>query len=270
MSKMDFDVLCQVIITAVGEEDFKPESHIKEHLITMGEDHVESKQKHKKRRMYYANCCTTGGYINRETKLAITLRLMAGGSFLDIAALYCCGYSYTNEIFHSVVDKWICNDDVIKFEGLDYINNVPLMMENARDFSNTGCHYGILSSVIGSIDGWLVKICHPKKSDMVGDITSFYCRKGFYAANVQAIVSKKKLVLWQSIICRGAEHDSNALKKSSLYKKLLLEKANDLCELGYYFVGDSAYSICSFLQVLFENSTPQSAEDSFNYHLSTC
>ena len=191
MSKMDFDALCQVIITAVGEEDFKPESYIKEHLITTGEDHAGSTQKRKKRRMYDANCYTTGGYINGETKLAITLRLMTGGSFLDIAALYCCGYSYTNEIFHSVVDKWICNDDVIKFEGLDYIDNVPLMMENARAFSNTGCYNGILSGVIGSLDGWLVKIRRPKKSDMVGDITSFYCRKGFYAVNVQAIVNKE-------------------------------------------------------------------------------
>jgi hypothetical protein len=69
------------------------------------------------------------------------------------------------------------------------------MMENARAFSNTGCHNGILSGVIGSLDGWLVKIRRSKKSDMVGDITSFYCRKGFYAVNVQAIVNKQKLVL---------------------------------------------------------------------------
>ena len=143
------------------------------------------------------------------------------------------------------------------------------MMKNAMEFSNTGCHHGILGGVIGSLDGWLVKIRRPKKSDMVGDITSFYCRKGFYAINVQAIVNKNKLVLWRSIKCRGAEHDSNAFKKSNLYQKLL-EKANDLRKLGLYFVGDSAYYIRSFLQVPFDNSVPQSAEDSFNYNLSTC
>ena len=50
----------------------------------------------------------------------------------------------------------------------------------------------------------------------------------------------------------------------------LLEKAKDLRELGLYFVGDSAYSIRSFLQVPYDNAVPQSAEDCFNYHLSTC
>ena len=71
MSKTDFQALCQLIINAVGEEDFKPESYIKDHLIATGEDYLGSE-----------------------------LSLMAGGSFLDIAALYCCGYTYTNEIFH--------------------------------------------------------------------------------------------------------------------------------------------------------------------------
>ena len=82
-------------------------------------------------------------------------------------------------------------------------------------------------------------------------------------------MNKNKLVLRRSIKCRGAEHDSNTFKKSNLYKKLL-DKANDLHVLGLYFVGDSSYSIRSFLQVPFENSVPQSPEDSFNYHLSTC
>jgi hypothetical protein len=269
MTKEDFDALCLAIINAVGEEEFKPENFIKTDLTPTREDLTGNTHHCKKRRMFYANCATTGGYINGETKLAITLRLMAGGSFLDIAALYCCGYTYTNEIFHATIAKWICNDEVIKFEGLDYLENIPFMLENAKAFSSTGCHQGIFSGVIGSLDGWLVKIRRPRKSDMVGDIASFYCRKGFYAVNVQAIVNKNKLVLWRSIKCRGAEHDSNAFKKSELYKKLL-QKASDLRDLGLYFVGDSAYSIRSFLQVPYDNAVPQSAEDCFNYHLSTC
>ena len=90
--------------------------------------------------MHYANSQTTGGYING-------------------AALYCCGYSMTYEIFHSTIENWICNDCVTKFEGLDYLKNVPLMLENAREFSSTGCHQNIFNGVIGSLDGWFVKIC---------------------------------------------------------------------------------------------------------------
>ena len=177
----------------------------------------------KKRRMFYANSMTTGGYINSETKLAITLRFMAGGSFLDIAALYCCGYTHANEIFHTTIERWICNDEVIKFEGLDYLDNVPLILGNAKSFSSTGCHQGVFSGVIGSLDGWLVKIRRPKKSDRVGDVASFYCRKGFYAVNVQAIVNKNKLVLWRSIKCRGggANMIQTRLKKQTCIRNYL-------------------------------------------------
>ena len=40
--------------------------------------------------------------------------------------------------------------------------------------------------------------------------------------------------------------------------------------MGLYFVGDSAYSIRSFLLVPFDNAAVHGAEDAFNYHHSTC
>ena len=255
MSKQDFDVLCNMIINAVGVEEFKPEWFIKERLSQHS--------------MFKAHMQTTGGYMNGETKLAMTIRLMAGGSYMDIAALYCCGYLHTNEIFHATLKEWICNEKVLKFEGLEYLDNDESMLSNTRDFANTGCHEGILKGVIGSLDGWLVKIRCPMKRDNIEDTSSFYCRKGFHSINVQAIVSQKKKVLWRSIRCRGAEHDSNAFKKTDLYKKLL-SIGQRLYDKGLYIVGDSAYSIRSFILVPYENATPQSPEDGFNYHHSCC
>ncbi|KAL7428165.1 hypothetical protein ACHAXH_000771 [Discostella pseudostelligera] len=45
---------------------------------------------------------------------------------------------------------------------------------------------------------------------------------------------------------RGAEHDSTAFKNSSLYT-WLVNNWNTLKEKGYYLIGDSVYSIRSFL-----------------------
>lgn len=45
--------------------------------------------------MFYSNTFTTGGYICGQVKLAITLRLLAGDLYLDIARLYVTGYTYT-------------------------------------------------------------------------------------------------------------------------------------------------------------------------------
>ena len=87
------------------------------------------------------------------------------------------------------------------------------MRSNARVFQSTGFHGGTIDGCIGALDGWLVKIRCPKPSDNVGGTGGFYCRKGFYGINVQAIVSKDKIIIWRAIQCRGAEHDSTAFKK---------------------------------------------------------
>ena len=105
MTKRDFDALCSAVLTAVGEEEFKPESFIETSLMIEPEDISGSVNHYKKRRMFYANSMTTGGYINGETKLAIILRFMASDSFLNVAALYCCGYTYANQIFHITIER---------------------------------------------------------------------------------------------------------------------------------------------------------------------
>ncbi|GFH49993.1 hypothetical protein CTEN210_06469 [Chaetoceros tenuissimus] len=245
MSKGCFKELCKKIKHAVGEEDFKSEEYIRSlHYFDDGESILNSK----KRRMFYANSFTTGGYICGEVKLAITLRLLAGGSYLDIAALYCSGYTYTYTIFHDTIRDWICNDRVIAYPGLAYFDDIEKLRSESRKFQTCGSHGGIISGCIGALDG---------------------CRKGFYAINVQAIVNKEKLVLWRSIKCKGSEHDSTAFKKTTLHNKLL-SKFQELLAMGFYIVGDSAYAIRSFLLTPFDNALPNSAKDSFNYHHSTC
>ena len=46
------------------------------------------------------------------------------------------------------------------------------------------------------VDGWIVKIIKPTKKDKVRNQKSFYSRKGFYAVSVQAIVDKKKRIIF--------------------------------------------------------------------------
>ena len=127
----------------------------------------------------------------------------------------------------------------------------------------------MFSSVIGVLDGWLVKIkCPTAKGDGVLNFGSFYCRKGHYAVNVQAIVDRNKKIIWYCVKCRGSEHDSTAFKSSSLYQ-ILIEKTSFLIENGLHFLGHSAYALRPFLITLCDNANHGSFEDNFNYHLST-
>jgi DDE superfamily endonuclease len=107
----------------------------------------------------------------------------------------------------------------------------------------------------------------------VADPGNYYCRKGFYALNVQAICDMSKQFLWCYPSNKGSAHDSAAFGGSRLYD-LLKEKSNDLYNRGVFIVGDSAYGLTSFLLTPYETEEmrddPLHAKDSFNYHLSSC
>jgi len=114
-----------------------------------------------------------------------------------------------------------------------------------------------------------VKIgCPSLKHDNVLNVGSFYCRKGYYALNVQAIVDRNKIIVWRSIKCRGSEHDSTAFKRSEIYHALV-EKYSLLTELGLYILADSVYCLRPFLLTPYDNARHGSPEDAFNYHLSS-
>jgi hypothetical protein len=103
---------------------------------------------------------------------------------------------------------------------------------------------GLFSGCIGALDGWVVKNKRPSKKDGISNPKSFYSRKGFFAVNVQAIVDKKKR--FRSIISCGAEQDSTAFKNSGLYKWLLENLVSLACKV-FYFSGNSAYLLKSFI-----------------------
>jgi hypothetical protein len=141
------------------------------------------------------------------------------------------------------------------------------MNEVAMSFSHAS--NGVINGCIGAIDGWVVKIKKPSKKDNIMNAQSFYSRKGYFAVNVQAIVDKKRRILFRSIMSRGAEHDSTAFKHSSLYT-WLLQNWQHLAGKGYYFIGDSAYSLKSFLLVPYDNAVHGTPEDNYNFFHSSC
>jgi hypothetical protein len=102
----------------------------------------------------------------------------------------------------------------------------------------------LFSGCIGAVDSWTMKVRKLCKKDGVLNPKSFYNQKGFYGLSVQAIVDKKKHVLFRSIKSRGAEHNSTAFKRTGLYKWLMDNNRYELKQRDYFFMGDSAY--CMF------------------------
>lgn len=254
MSKDMYQMLCNDIEDIIGAEEFKSEDFLNTMLTTPRVGSANN--------IYVAHENSTGGMISGEIKLAITLRILGGGSYMDIAMFYEASFNHAHKIFKHVVEDWLCHPSFYPINGIEYCSDDDRMREVALQFSTASNN--VINGCIGALDGWVVKVQRPAERDGVPDPTSFYSRKGFYAINVQAIVDKRKRVLFRSIMSRGAEHDSTAFKKSSLYK-WLSSNWRSMVEKGYFFIGDSAYSLKSFLLTPYDNALHDTPEDNYNF-----
>jgi len=114
MSRECFKYLCKRIEENIGPSKFKSEQYLCN--LRSGKDLNCGKQ-----RMDNAHMKSTGGFISGEVKLALTLHLLAGGSYIDLSLLYETGFTYSYEIFHDVITNWINDDRLVKVSGKDFL-----------------------------------------------------------------------------------------------------------------------------------------------------
>jgi hypothetical protein len=136
------------------------------------------------------------------------------------------------------------------------------MQEVALQFS--WASRGVINGCIGALNGWILKIQKPRKSDGMGNAASFYSGKGYFSINVQVIVDKQKKLLFRSIKLRRAEHNSTAFKTTILYKWFLINW-RELVSKGLHFIGDSAYPLKPFILIPYDNTAHGTPGDNYNF-----
>ena len=126
MEKLCFQLLCDKIIKAGGKEEFKSESYIdRRRSRNVRFNSILSAQEK-----------TSGGFICGEVRLALTLRLLAGSSYLDADDIFHVKPNHTYARMHYVLENWICNDDVIVIDIMSYLNDEEEMNKNAIEFGH--------------------------------------------------------------------------------------------------------------------------------------
>ena len=253
MSKVSFQLLADKIEDIIGPDNFKSERYLNNAIQGHGDG---------SRNIIVAHQQSTGGMLSGEMKLALSLHVLGGGTYMDLALIFDISFNHAHKIVTHVISTWLVHKDFRPINGIEFCWDDARMSEVALQFSEAS--NGVINGCIGALDGWVVKIQKPSLKDGIRNPQSFYSRKGYYALNVQAIVDKKKRILFQSIRSRGAEHDSTAFKNSSLHKWLMLNW-RALARKGFHFIGDSAYSIKSFLITPYDNAMHGTAEDNFNF-----
>ena len=242
--KKSFRKLCEMIRDQIGDDEFKSE-----HGTTR-----KTKKTEKANEFY-------GGEVSGEIKIAMFLRMLAGASYLDVYLIHDVHTSKIYKFFDDVTN-WINKTftfpfvDALKNENVDFFNNLSHAFSADTD--------GVFHGCIGALDGMAVKIGCPTLSEFLKNPGAYFCRKGYYALNLQAMCDKHKRFLWISSKHVGGCHDSRAFLETRLYE--LLNKKKDFLRNNQFFIaGDSAYNPESFLLTPHEDATSSSVEDAYNF-----
>ena len=174
-----------------------------------------------------------------EAELAMTLRYLAGGAIIDQCVIWNVTLptlyrilKRTLEALHAVLPPFELREALSERE-----TSTARLDTISAGFGARSA--GLLPGVIGAIDGLLVPIKRP------GTVNErcFYCRKGFYAMNVQAIADVHGCILHASVgLTPGAVHDSFAWSQDPLSKNLREGPIADWLKLHKrYLIGDDAY-----------------------------
>ena len=150
---------------------------------------LETIVENEQNKMNHAHVQSTGGFVSGEVKRALTLRLLAGGTYMDLTLLYEVGMTYAYEILHDIVCNWINDDRLVNINGEDYLNDNRRMARVANGFA-TGSK-GLIKGAIGALDGWLVKLKRPTK---IRDKVSKFRQISIVVNNVNSIQRTKILV----------------------------------------------------------------------------
>jgi hypothetical protein len=189
--------------------------------------------------------------LRAELKLSMTLRILRGASYLDCADMHGVHRATLYAAFKETLEALDAELE-LPFKNKESLKDTDLLNNLVGQFATrTG---GVIDGCVGvvwhtylfhwehgvdtppqQIDGIHVRIERPSEN---GD--QYFCRKGCFSINAQAIVSAERKFLWVNCSSTGPSHDSTAYLSTSL------SRAVDEGALppAYFFVGDEAYKAC--------------------------
>lgn len=188
-------------------------------------------------------------------RLSVTLRWLAGASYLDLAQSH--QQSISSVYFH--IDRTVAAMDSVLQIRFPY-DDERWLSESSYKFSRHG--RSPLTGCCAAIDGIAIKIAEPSAND-VPNPSTYYNRKGFFALNIQAVCDASYRFLYVSALTPGSTHDSTAFAMSAL-SQVLNGDQNGLLN-GFWVAADEAYVSSHQVVCPWPGRRLSAEEDCFNY-----
>lgn len=197
----------------------------------------------------------SGNYIQAEIRVAVFLRMMAGGSAHDISLAYRIGESSVYQVFQKLLEV-VC--ERLPFESFPDSSDERGFRRMAAEFSESRPHSNPLRGCVAALDGIQIQIEKPPKWY---NPLHYFCRKGFFSVPVQAIVDSSYRFIASSTMCVGSTHDSVAFELSNIADYLRSGKLPK----GFWIAGDEAYRCSEHVCTPFPRTFASKYQDSYNF-----
>lgn len=198
--------------------------------------------------------------ISPKTKLACTLRFLAGGSYLDI----CFAFGVSTSIFYKengVLWPTMGAIDAVLKIGFP-LHDPVWMEETSKGFA--AFNGGQMEGCVMAIDGWVCRTRCPTLNEVTNQI-AYRNRKGMWGLVVMAGCDHKCRFTMLSVVCPGSTNDSLAWRMTEIYRTVV---EPGLLPAQYYIICDEAVSADESVLSPFGGRGLGKWRDSFNYHLS--
>ena len=197
-----------------------------------------------------------GGYVKTELRLAMTLRYLAGASYLDLCIIFGVGKCTFYNIVWDTITRLDAFLPALSLE--DDMEDVHRCRQLAAGFEEKTRgreqQRSYVRGCIGALDGLSMKIEAPHSVD---NPLKYYCRKLFYAVSVQAVCDANRRFTYMSMRCPGSVHDSTAwndfarcrdgatrISEALGSSAVLRTGCTSSAPWGFFIVADDAYRCC--------------------------
>jgi hypothetical protein len=203
---------------------------------------------------------SSGSPISITTRLGVTLRWLAGGSYLDLCFAW--GIS-ASTFYHENGVLWPTVEALDKAFPMGFpFGDEASLEELAEGFRVQSS--GILDGCVMAIDGFGVSTRAPYKTE-VESPKDYRFRKAGFAIIVLGGVDVKGKFICASCDHSGSTNDIIAWQDSNLYYALEVQK---LLPERFFFIGDEAFTCTQQMLSPWPGRGLEPSKDAFNYWLS--